>query len=136
MATGKKTGGGSRKGVPNKATADVRAAIALLTQNNVGRMQQWLDAIAKRDPARAYELLLRTMEFHIPKIGRTEVSGPDGGALQVIRRVFQWPLPKTALDAPHSETRPSQQTVAPAPDESRAEFNDPSTDSASGVESF
>ncbi len=35
MATGKKTGGGSRKGIPHRATADVRAAIATFADDNV-----------------------------------------------------------------------------------------------------
>ena len=35
MAKGKKTGGGSRQGVPNKTTVDVREAIALIAQRNV-----------------------------------------------------------------------------------------------------
>jgi hypothetical protein len=60
MAKGIKTGGGSRQGVPNRATADVRQAIALIAQRNVGNFETWLGKVALEDPG-------------------TEVSGPDGG---------------------------------------------------------
>lgn len=83
MAKGRKTGGGSRKGVPNKATADVRAAIALIAQRNVEKFELWLEETAERDAARAAELFLKAIEYHIPKLARTEHTGPGGGAIVV-----------------------------------------------------
>lgn len=41
MAQGKKTGGGSRKGVPNKATATVRDAITRVLEGNVENFSRW-----------------------------------------------------------------------------------------------
>jgi hypothetical protein len=43
-----------------------------------------------RDPGKAAELSLRMAEFHIPKLGRTEVTGEDGGPVAVssIERVI------------------------------------------------
>jgi len=78
MAIGKKTGGGSRKGVPNKATRDVRAAIASFAEDNADKLQEWLDAIGKDNPAKAAELYVRVLEYHIPKLGRTEIEGEIG----------------------------------------------------------
>jgi len=78
MALGKKTGGGSRKGVPNRATRDVRAAIALFAETNADRLQAWLDDIAKENPAKAAELYVRVLEYHIPKLARTEIEGEIG----------------------------------------------------------
>lgn len=75
MAQGRKTGGGSRKGRPNLATREARAAIALFAEGNVHRLQSWLDRIAEKDPAKAADLLLRVLEYHIPKLSRTELSG-------------------------------------------------------------
>ncbi|MEY4760673.1 MAG: hypothetical protein RLZZ200_529 [Pseudomonadota bacterium] len=83
MARGKKTGGGSRKGVPNKATTDVRAAIALFAQKNAAKFEQWISRTSRKDPAKAADLYLRAIEYHIPKLQRTEVTGLDGGALSV-----------------------------------------------------
>ena len=80
MAKGKKYGG-RKKGTPNKSTADVRAAIAQIAQNNVGKVQQWLEAI--EDPAKRVGLFLDLCEYHIPKLSRAELAGEGGGPLQV-----------------------------------------------------
>src|SRR5215469_8954418 len=74
MAQGGKTGGGSRKGIPNRITADVRKAISAFAEANVGKLQTWLDAVAAKDPAKAAELFVRLLDFHIPKLARTEVK--------------------------------------------------------------
>lgn len=79
---------GRPKGSPNKATAAVREAIAVFAEGNAHKLQEWLDDIAmgvggnKPDPAKAADLYLRAIEYHIPKLARTEVTGQDGGALQ------------------------------------------------------
>ena len=79
---------GRPKGSPNKATAAVREAIAVFAEGNAHKLQEWLDDIAmgvggnKPDPAKAADLYLRAIEYHIPKLARTEVTGHDGGALQ------------------------------------------------------
>ncbi len=72
--------GGSRKGIPNKATTDVRKAIALLAERNVGKLEAWISAVAKGskkrapDPGRAADLFLRAVEYHIPKLRSIEGS--------------------------------------------------------------
>jgi hypothetical protein len=89
-------GKGRVKGVPNKATADVRMAIAKVAQNKSADLERWLDQTAngvKRldkdgketdsylvdpDPGRAATVLLTALEFHIPKLARTEITGKDG----------------------------------------------------------
>jgi len=75
-------GKGRKKGVPNRATADVRATIALIAGRNVTLLQTWLERVGKRDPARAADLLLRMLEYHIPKLARTEMTGAAGGPVQ------------------------------------------------------
>lgn len=80
---------GRPKGSPNRATADVRAAIATFAEGNAHKLQDWLDRIAegsdgnRPDPAKAADLYLRAIEYHIPKLARTEVTGQNGGALQI-----------------------------------------------------
>jgi hypothetical protein len=75
MVQGRKTGGGSRRGVPNRATQDVRAAIAAFADANVDKLQTWVDAAATKDPAKAADLFVRVLEYHIPKLARTEING-------------------------------------------------------------
>lgn len=75
---GKQPGAGRPKGSPNKATADVRKAIAILAQKNIGKLQGWLNRVGKEDPEKAAKLLLDAIEYHIPKQARTVVAGdPD-----------------------------------------------------------
>ena len=80
MAQGKKTGGRA-VGVPNRATAAARQSIALFVENNVDRLQGWLDAIAedeKLGPKVAYDCFMSVVEYHVPKLARTEITGdPD-----------------------------------------------------------
>ena len=80
MAKGLKTGGGSRKGVPNKDTANARQAIASFVDGNADRLQGWLDEIAKdQGPAAAFKCFADLLEYHVPKLARTELTGADGG---------------------------------------------------------
>ena len=67
-------GQGRVAGVPNKATTAVREAIALFAEQNVGKLQGWLDRVAVRDPAKAAELFARVLEYHVPKLARTETK--------------------------------------------------------------
>lgn len=69
---------GRPKGTPNRATADVRMAMAQLAEGNIERVQKWLDRVARKDPARALDLFLRLLEYYIPKLQRSEFTGKDG----------------------------------------------------------
>lgn len=76
-------GAGRKKGTPNKITADIRSSIKLLSERNVAGFEALIDRVAKRDPARAMDLHLKVLEFNIPKLQRTEMTGLDGAALTV-----------------------------------------------------
>lgn len=70
-------GKGRPKGSLNKTTRDVREAVSELVQGNIDNLHRWLGQVAKSDPARAFELVLKLMEYHIPKLARTELAlGP------------------------------------------------------------
>ncbi len=80
----KTPGSGRKKGTPNVATANARAAIATFVEGNAGRLQQWLDEVYAADGAMAaLRCFNDLLEYHVPKLGRTELSGPDGGPMQV-----------------------------------------------------
>lgn len=80
MAKGRKTGRRG-KGVPNRATADVRATIALIAERNITSVETWLAEI--EDPSVRMNCFLRMLEYHVPKLLRTELSGAGGKALTV-----------------------------------------------------
>lgn len=80
-AAGEKLGG-RPKNVPNKSTIAAREAIARFVDGNAERLQEWLDQIAEIDgPKDAFRCLMDVMEYHVPKLARTEITGKDGGDL-------------------------------------------------------
>lgn len=87
MAKGMKTGGGRRKGIPNKATARAREAIAAFVDGNAYRLTEWLDRIAEENPKDAFNCFQSVIEYHIPKLARTEQVGDEGGP---ILHVVKW----------------------------------------------
>ena len=87
-----KKGPGRPAGSPNKATADARQAIAAFVDGNAHRLTEWLDAVAAGvktvdpetgeekysvppNPAKAFDMFQSVVEYHIPKLARTEMSG-------------------------------------------------------------
>lgn len=93
--------GGRIAGTPNKVTTQARAAIAEFVEGNAYRLQTWLDEIAngkpeideagdpipgkwavKPDPVRAFELFQSVIEYHVPKLARSELVGDGGGPVK------------------------------------------------------
>ena len=82
MTVGQKTGG-RQAGTPNKITLEARQAIATFVDGNAHKLQKWLSDVAegneaygiKPNPAKAFELFQSVVEYHIPKLARTEVVG-------------------------------------------------------------
>jgi hypothetical protein len=80
-------GVGRPKGTPNKSTAIVRDAIAKMADENADKFNEWLTAVAATSPEKACDIYLKAIEYHIPKLARTEVTGD---ANQPIHHVFGW----------------------------------------------
>lgn len=77
MAQGQKTGGRTA-GTPNKATSQAREAIAKFVEGNVEKLNEWLDLIAADSPKQAFDCVMNVIEYHIPKLARTEQQLLDG----------------------------------------------------------
>jgi len=75
--------GGRPKGCPNKATSNAREAIARFVDANAERLVGWLDQIAEKDPDAAFKAYMSVVEYHIPKLARSELTGKDGDKLQI-----------------------------------------------------
>lgn len=74
--------GGSRKGRPNKSTAAAREAIARFVDGNAERLNDWLDQIERQDgPKAAFQCFQSLIEYHVPKLGRQELTGANGADL-------------------------------------------------------
>ena len=77
--------GGRTIGVPNKATADVKAAIAAFTSANVEKLDEWLNSI--EDPAKRLDLYFKALEYTMPKLARSELVGDEKTP---VRMVVSW----------------------------------------------
>ena len=99
-----KKGPGRPPGSVNKATADARQAIAAFVDGNAHRLTEWLDQVAggvKKEvkneegevvgeeyvvvpnPAKAFDMFQSVVEYHIPKLARTELAGDAKNPLEV-----------------------------------------------------
>jgi hypothetical protein len=82
-------GPGRPKGLPNKATQEARAAIGMFVDQNAHRLQEWLDRLAEGvkddegkyiippNPEKAASLFTGIIEYHVPKLARSEVQPLD-----------------------------------------------------------
>ena len=83
-------GKGRPPGAVNKATSNAREAIARFVDGNAERMQGWLDEIAAEQGAeKAFHCLMDVMEYHVPKLARTEHTGKDGEDQTLVVKVIR-----------------------------------------------
>jgi hypothetical protein len=80
-------GPGRPKGLPNRATSAVREAIARMAEENAENFNLWLSQVAATSPEKACDIYLKAIEYHIPKLARTEVTGKDDGPINI---GFSW----------------------------------------------
>jgi hypothetical protein len=102
---------GRPKGVGNKSTGMAREAIARFVDGNASKMEEWLQSVAygiqatdkegnpkyssdgnpvyvvPPNPEKAFGMLQAVMEYHVPKLARTEVVGD---ATAPITHIYKW----------------------------------------------
>lgn len=84
LAKGGRRGAGRPKGVPNRSSLVAREAIASFIDGNAERIQGWLEEIyAEKGAQGAWDCFVDLIEYHVPKLARTEVTGINGGAIIV-----------------------------------------------------
>lgn len=101
-----RAGMGRPLGSVNKVTKTFRETVNALLEENSENVSVWLEQVATgshgKEPApeKALDLLAKLAEYAAPKLSRQEVTGANGGALQVeqIRRVIVDPKNVAARD--------------------------------------
>jgi hypothetical protein len=63
------------------ATARLRTAIAELTDRNMAQFQYWLEYVALDDPKGALDIVVRMLEFSVPKLSRVEAQISAAGTV-------------------------------------------------------
>lgn len=75
-------GRGRPKGSPNKATANAREAIARFVDGHTSELDALLLEIrATEGPKAAWQCIMDLIEYHVPKLARTELTAGDGKPL-------------------------------------------------------
>lgn len=90
---------GRKKGTPNKVKSDARQALGFLLENNIDRIQGWIDETAngvvgddgkvlvKPDPVEAFDMLMKLCEYVLPKLARVDVDVSGDMAIKTFRVV-------------------------------------------------
>jgi len=73
---------GRKKGVPNKATRDIKETYRQLIEKNLDNLTKWIEQIAAKDPEKAIRILADLSEYVVPKLARSEHTGANGKDLQ------------------------------------------------------
>lgn len=78
---GNKYSSGRPKGSENKVTIQLKEAFKRLSDNNIGKVQGWLDRIAKDDPDKAMTLYLALTERVIGKMATNQIDITSKGEI-------------------------------------------------------
>ncbi|UBZ15346.1 hypothetical protein LDL77_06435 [Flagellimonas marinaquae] len=73
----------SRKGVPNKATTEIRESFQNLIEEKLPKLSSWLDKVAESNPEKALDIIAKYAEFVLPKLQRRYLSEFDREENQV-----------------------------------------------------
>jgi hypothetical protein len=63
-------------------TAKAREVIGLVIDSTAPQVQGWIDQVAGTDPKGALAAFTALLEFGVPKLQRTELTGEGGGPVQ------------------------------------------------------
>ena len=70
---------GRKPGAINRSTEEMKLTIARATNNVLSTINADLEEIKKKNPEKAMELAFKLLEYVMPKLSRTEMSGENKG---------------------------------------------------------
>ena len=75
LATGRKPGTG------NKSTEAIRTAFAMLVEDNLSNMQDWLERTATDNPAKALQIVSDIAQYSLPKLKQVDANLEMGDSI-------------------------------------------------------
>ena len=75
---------GRKPGAINRSTEEMKLTIARATNNVLSTINKDLEEIKKKNPEKAMELAFKLLEYVMPKLSRTEMSGEINQKIQQI----------------------------------------------------
>ena len=75
---------GRKPGALNRSTEEMTLTIARATNNVLSTINADLEEIKKKNPEKAMELAFKLLEYVMPKLSRTEMSGEINQKIQQI----------------------------------------------------
>lgn len=75
---------GRKPGAINRSTEEMKLTIARATNNVLSTINADLEEIKKKNPEKAMELAFKLLEYVMPKLSRTEMSGEINQKIQQI----------------------------------------------------
>lgn len=94
---------GKPAGIPNKSTTRAREAIAQFVNDNADRLVGWLDRIAEDNPKAAFEAYMSVVEYHIPKLARSEIENKMSISFEPL--VIERTTPQEVIDVTPVEVK-------------------------------
>lgn len=79
-------GKGRRKGVPNRVTRELREVLKAGIEGCADKVTEKIRELLDEDPAAGVKAWASVAEFVLPKLGRQEVVGNDGGPVEFVIR--------------------------------------------------
>ena len=71
----------SRKGKPNNLTKESREAISLIVKKSFPKFKKELKKLEGKEYC---DVVLKLMEYHVPKLNRTEITTEEGAFTPII----------------------------------------------------
>lgn len=65
---------GRPTGAKDKTQVETKAIFQQIVEGNIENFQSWIDEVAKRNPERAFDMVVKLMEFTLPKLKAVELK--------------------------------------------------------------
>jgi len=69
---------GRPQGAKDRTQKETKEIFHQIVEGNIDNFQTWIDEVAKRNPERAFDMVVKLMEFTLPKLKAVEMTSEGG----------------------------------------------------------